>query len=227
MKFAQVNGMFDELFVGKRLNMESALLFGFVEDENSYRYETDILKGLFRLHVVISSAGSVDTSLIEKETGEEYILYKTNSVGSFVGNVRNAVKAVLVQVAEECCDTEIFTSSQAKEIIGYVQGKYGDELEFLWTKFPDNAVWRRKDTSKWYGAILKAAKSKLGIASDETVEIIDLRIQPEKMESLLSNKNYYPGWHMNKKSWYTIILDGSVATEEICRHIDESYRLAR
>ena len=30
-------------------------------------------------------------------------------------------------------------------IIKYVRESYGDELEFLWKKFPDNAVWRRKD----------------------------------------------------------------------------------
>lgn len=218
--------MFDELFDRKILNMEKALLFGFVKDGNDYKCETDILDGLFHLQVLISSAGTVDTNLIEKETGEEYILYKTNAAGSFVGDVRKAIETILIQVARDCYDIEIFKSPQAKEVICYVQGKYGDELEFLWKKFPDNAIWRRKDTAKWYGAILTVAKSKLGFESDEIVEIIDLRIQSEKMEMLLLNDNYYPGWHMNKKNWYTIILDGSVAIEDICKHIDESYRLA-
>ena len=36
-----------------------------------------------------------------------------------------------------------------------------------------------------------------------------------------------PGWHMNKKNWYTIILDGRIQTEEVCTRIDESYRLAK
>ena len=35
-----------------------------------------------------------------------------------------------------------------------------------------------------------------------------------------------PGWHMNKKHWCTIILDGSVPFKEICRRIDASYLLA-
>lgn len=39
--------------------------------------------------------------------------------------------------------------------IEYVRKKYGDELEFLWTKFPDNAAWRRKDNRKWYGVLSK------------------------------------------------------------------------
>lgn len=50
--------------------------------------------------------------------------------------------------------------------------------------------------------------------------------QPERMESLIDRKVYFPGWHMNKKHWYTMILDGSVERRELFRRIDESYRLA-
>ncbi|MBQ8558940.1 MAG: MmcQ/YjbR family DNA-binding protein [Tyzzerella sp.] len=218
--------MFDDLFVRKSLNVKKALLFGFEKHESNYKYETNIFDGMFQLHVVISSAGNVDTNLFESDTGEEYVLYKTNSIGSFVGEVRTKIEDVLIQVANNCYDIEIFKSPQTKEVISYVRDRYGDDLEYLWKKFPDNAVWRRKDTKKWYGAILTVAKNKLGIDSSEIAEIIDLRIKPEKIEELLSNENYYPGWHMNKKNWYTIILDNSVNTEEIYKRIDESYRLA-
>lgn len=34
-----------------------------------------------------------------------------------------------------------------------------------------------------------------------------------------------PGYHMNKKHWNTIILDGSVPVEEVKRMIRESYEL--
>ena len=34
-----------------------------------------------------------------------------------------------------------------------------------------------------------------------------------------------PGYHMNKKHWNTIILDGSIPTGEIARMIDHSYAL--
>ena len=34
-----------------------------------------------------------------------------------------------------------------------------------------------------------------------------------------------PGWHQNKQHWNTIILDGSIPAEEICRMIAESYDL--
>ena len=104
---------------------------------------------------------------------------------------------------------------------------YGDELEFLWEKFSGNAVWRRKDNKKWYAAVLSVSKRKLGFDSDEIAEVIDLRIQPEKLEDLIDNKNYFPAYHMNKKHWFTIILDGSVPSDVIFDYLKDSYDLAK
>ena len=111
-------------------------------------------------------------------------------------------------------------------IIEYVRKKYGDELEFLWEKFPDNAIWRRKDNKKWYGALLTVSKRKLGIDSDEIIEIIDLRMKPEDIEAKADKLKYFRGYHMNKKHWITICLDDTVSVEEIQQGIDESYTLA-
>ena len=130
-------------------------------------------------------------------------------------------------IADRCYETAVFKSEQSIALIAYVREKYGDELEYLWDKFPDNAVWRRKDNEKWYGALLTVSRRKLGIPSDEIVEIIDLRIAPEAMENLIDNARFFPGWHMNKKHWYTIILDGTVSLDEIYRKLDESYLLAK
>ena len=63
-------------------------------------------------------------------------------------------------------------SKQSKELIDYIRKTYGDELEFLWKKFPKNAIWRRKDTQKWYGIVLTVSKKKLGLPDDESVEIL-------------------------------------------------------
>ncbi|MCD7890106.1 MAG: MmcQ/YjbR family DNA-binding protein [Oscillospiraceae bacterium] len=108
----------------------------------------------------------------------------------------------------------------------HVSETYGDKLEFLWEKFPDNAVWRRKDTGKWYGAILTVAKNKLVGSSSYVAEIVDLRVQPEKLNELLDKEHYYPGWHMNKKSWYTVILEDEIPDEELFQRVRESFELA-
>lgn len=215
------------LFRNKKANPQKLSNFGFSVQDSRYIYETLIAKGQFCLIVTIKN-DQVQTQVIDTVSCEEYTLYKqADATGTFIGMVRTEVEAVLANIAERCFDTDVFKTVQAKQIISYVRDKYNDELEFLWSKFPDNAIWRRKDTSKWYGAILTVSARKLGLNSDEKIEIIDLRIKPEALSSTVDNQRYFPGYHMNKKHWYTIILDGSVNVEEISNRIDESYLLAR
>ena len=110
--------------------------------------------------------------------------------------------------------------------IDYVGKRYGDKIEYLWEKFPDNAVFRRKDNQKWYGALLTVGRKKLGLDGDGTVEVVDLRETPEAVAALVDGKSYFAGYHMNKKHWYTVCLDGSVSDEEIKQRIDNSYIIA-
>ena len=218
--------MFEDIFRRKRIIFEKLEAYGFKRNGNIYQYDTNIMDGEFHLEITVERNPVPDTKLTEIVTGEEYVLYKTDAAGKYVGAVRAAVVTVLQNIADICYETAVFKADQSVKLITYVREKYGDELEYLWEKFPDNAVWRRKDNKKWYGALLTVSRRKLGIQSDEIVEIIDLRSEPAQLKNIIDNERYYPGWHMNKKHWYTIILDGSVSMEQICRKIDESYLLA-
>lgn len=219
--------MFEELFHRKKVNTDKLCRYGFEAKDGGWTYDTSIMEGAFLLHISVLENGDVNTNLVEKETGEPYVLYKTNASGAFVGAVRGEIETVLARIAEECFESFVFKSEQTLAVIDYVRTAYGDELDFLWERFSDNAVWRRKDNGKWYGIILTISKEKLGLSSEEVAEIIDLRLMPEQMSELVDHERYFPGWHMNKKSWYTMILDGSVPTAEICARIDESYKLAK
>lgn len=217
----------ENIFRRRRVRIEKLLPYGFVKDDDLYFYKT-VLQGCgFEMIVTVTANGEISATVIDPAFNEPYTLHLTDgAVGGFAGNVRSQYEKILTDISESCFEAEVFKSVQAKELIGYVRDTYGDELEFLWAKFPDNAVWRRKDTAKWYGALLTVSKRKLGIKSDEMTEIIDLRISPENMDALIDNMHYFRGWHMNKKNWYTVILDGSVATEELRHRIYESYLLA-
>lgn len=219
--------MFEEIFSHKKLNLEKLKAYGFSEQEGEYKFSSGILNGEFQLEIVLDKNGMPDTTLTEKSTGEEYILYKTKASGEFVGNVRSEIEKKLSEIAEKCFDTAIFKSGQTIDLIQYAREKYGTEPEFLWEKFSDNAVLRRKDTEKWFAVLLTVSRRKLGMHSDEIVEIVDLRAQPENIAALVDGKKIFPGWHMNKMHWFTIILDGSVSFEKICKKIDESWNLAK
>ena len=216
----------DIFFKRKKINREKLLAHGFKKNTEFYTYETKIIDDEFMLTISISNEGEVDTELIEIVSGEEYVLHRTSAGCSFVGSVKAEYQAILQDIAESCFDTEVFQSASAKEVIHYIRETYQDELEFLWAKSPGNAIFRRKDSKKWYAALLTIQKNKLGLSSDEQIEGLDLRNLPEKVAALVDVQKFFPGYHMNKKYWLTVCLDGSVPFEEIKALIDESFLLA-
>ena len=218
--------MEQNFFKYKKLNRTKLLDYGFTESKNIFTITKKILNGDFLLDIKIKSPNIVETSLLEIATDEIYTLHLTSAQGSFVGQIREEYNQILEDIAGKCFETDIFKFPQTLEIIEYIKNKYGDEVEYLWEKFPDNAVCRRKDNQKWYFAILTVSKNTLGFESKEKVEVIDFRETPEDIEKLVDNKKYFAGYHMNKKHWLTIILDGSVSIEEIYKRIDKSYKLA-
>lgn len=215
-------------FKRRKVNKIKLLSFGFEAIDRGYVYQTDLADGQMKLTVLLDSDDVLYTEVTDKCSGEEYVLHRVaGAAGSFVGQVRSDYEVVLEKISAKCFDPEVFKSDQAKAVIDFVKDKYGDELEYLWQKFPNNAVIRRKDNQKWYAAILTVSRRKLGFDSDESIEILDLRLKSEEMESTVDHIRYFPGYHMNKKHWITVCLDGTVFNEEIFERIDNSYSLAK
>ena len=84
---------------------EKLTVYGFLEENGQFLYKKEILDGEFTLTVRILEDETVNTDLVEKETGEPYVLYKTNASGAFVGEVRIAIEQVLEEIAEHCYET--------------------------------------------------------------------------------------------------------------------------
>ena len=69
-------------------------------------------------------------------------------------------------------------------------------------------------------------RNRLETDSEEIVEVLNLRYQKDLIDNLVDNKLVFRGYHMNKKSWISIILDGRVSLEKIFKLIDNSYELS-
>jgi predicted DNA-binding protein (MmcQ/YjbR family) len=65
------------------------------------------------------------------------------------------------------------------------------------------------------------------LASLESIPLqINLKCDPEKAIELREEfESVQPGYHMNKKHWNTIIIDGTVPAKKILEWIDHSYNL--
>ena len=119
-------------------------------------------------------------------------------------------------------------ASEAVEgIIAHIRETYGAEPEFLWARTPNNAVFRHSGTGKWFAALLlEVPRQSLGLPGGGRADILDLKCGPAMIGSLLDGRRYFPGYHMNKEHWISVLADGSVPLDELAPLLELSYRLA-
>ncbi len=214
----------EEIFKRSKVDFEKVKKYGFIEKNNIYMYSKNIMNDAFRVDVEIDYNGILKAKVIDLAFNDEYTNFRIeDSTGSFVGQIRNEFIEVLKQIKDKCFIGKAFIFEQSNRITNLIKEKYGNDPEFEWEKFPGTAIFRNQDSEKWYGIIMNVDKSKLDEKSKGEVEIIDIKLEPDEIIKLLENKGFYPAYHMNKKSWITIILDDTIADEEIMNLIDKSY----
>jgi predicted DNA-binding protein (MmcQ/YjbR family) len=61
------------------------------------------------------------------------------------------------------------------------------------------------------------------------VQSVNLKADPEDAWMLRQQypQSVLPGYHMNKRHWNTVLLDGSVPVEEVYAMLEQSYQLVR
>jgi len=174
--------------------------------------------------VSISARGVVSEKVVDLASGDDYALYRVaNATGRFVGQVREAVTAILKRIAVSCFERDVFILEQSRTLLDTVRYRWNEELEFLWEDSPEYAVLRRTDTGKWYGVMMRLPGRKFGLKDDAVSEFILLRIPCDAGDAILSDSRFLPAYHMNKRTWFAIRLDGSVELAEIL-HLTECSR---
>lgn len=206
-------------FVRLRVRPSTLPAFGFhSEDGFGWLYTVPIDGTPLECHVSISAKGVVSEKVLDSESGDEYTLYRVaNANGRFVGLVRKAVTSLLKRLAASCFERNVFIQNQSRELLETVRSRWNEELEFLWEDSPESAVLRRADTGKWYAVMMRLPKRKFGLADDSISEFILLRIPNEKRDTTLADRRFLSAFHMNKRTWFAIQLDGGVKTAEILR----------
>ena len=109
------------------------------------------------------------------------------------------------------------------KVIEYVQTKYQAKIDFPWYRYPDYFVIRNKD-NKWFGIVMKVPYKKFNLNKEDLVDVLNVKIDDHGLyDIVVDNKTIFPGYHMAKHKWISILLDGSVDINKIFKLIDESY----
>lgn len=93
---------------------------------------------------------------------------------------------------------------------------FGDAQEdHPWMDDPDSTVFRHRGNKKWFALVMNIPQSRLGMAGEERIDVVNLKADPILIGSLRGEKGIYPAYHMNKNRWVSLALGGSAADEQI------------
>ena len=213
--------------------IESALIpYGFQKTNKGYLYTKDFLKGAFKAQVIITSGGVVSGKVIDNGTDEEYILlHVENQSGAYVAKVTKAYTLILKDIAAACFRTNPFLKPQSNRLTLSIECQYQEKPDYPFAKLPTYGVFRYPANRKWYALIMNLKRALVdkectGRQKDEIVEVLNLKIEENSEQDLLKIRGIYPGYHMNRAHWISIILDDSLEDEFILTLIDKSRTFA-
>ena len=96
-----------------------------------------------------------------------------------------------------------------EKIFEYAKKHFGSKPEYLWKSAPECCILRNKSNNKWYAILMNVEKEKLGLPGNEKVYILNVKCNPIMINSLITQKEFLPAYHMNKEHWISIIIESA------------------
>ena len=94
-------------------------------------------------------------------------------------------------------------------------------------EYDSTLVFRHKANRKWFALLMTISKRKLGLPSDDKIDIVNVKCPQEIIDSMWAENGIFPGYHMNRAHWLSLSLDGSLDTDTIEWLVDLSYDLTK
>lgn len=214
------------------MTMEETIINRYSIDENrlleyvfnsDYVYTVDILDNTFRV-IITYVDKKITGKIIDLSFDEEYTNFRIERSGEFNLKIRSEYERILLDIRDKTCTKRTYIYDQANRIDKYIFSKYDVAADFPFKSSPYHGVYRNKD-NKWFGILMDIPFNKIDKNKDGLIEVINVKINPNDKDNLLKIEGIYEAYHMNKKSWISIILDDTLSDDLISELIDNSYKL--
>ena len=113
------------------------------------------------------------------------------------------------------------------EIEKYIKEKFDMLGEQLFPKYTNFHAFRHKTNEKRFALLMQLSASKLGLESDEVIEVLTLKCSPDLAMVLVDERQIFKAYHMNKKHWISVNLNSKISQKTVFDLIDESFSLSK
>ena len=109
------------------------------------------------------------------------------------------------------------------ELEQLIYDKYGILSENIFEKYPSIGVFRHEENGKWFAVIMRVSSSKFGLCDEREINIVNLKFTEEVRDIVRSHLGIFPAYHMSKRHWISVFLDGSVEKETVEKLLEVSF----
>lgn len=113
------------------------------------------------------------------------------------------------------------------EFSNYILCKYNIKGDHPFSDDFDTCVFRHNDTKKWFALVMNIPKSKFISGATGNIDVVNLKCSTEIIDSLWQDDGIFPAYHMNKKHWISVFLDGSVDKDTLTWLLEISHKLTK
>ena len=113
------------------------------------------------------------------------------------------------------------------ELFAHIADTYSVVPDYPFEEDFVTAVFRHTGNRKWFAIAMRIPRGKLGPAGEGLIDVVNLKVSPEMIPSLVREAGVFPAYHMNKSHWVTATLDGTADNELVTFLVGVSMNLTR
>ena len=203
------------------IDCKRAIAYGFSRTEAGLELKKE-LPGVGLYAVFVIAGKSFEVNVFDADTDEEYLPFNVlDNITGFVTGIREQVEDLVQEIKEKC----LLNSNMKLRLMEYCERKFGTEPEAPWEDSPDAYTFKTAKRNKWYALFMTIPYKSLGLVAKGALDVVNIKLPPEKVLDLIDRVHFYPAYHMNKKHWITIVLDKEVDEPLVQQLLEESYGL--
>ena len=203
------------------IDCKRAIAYGFSRTEAGLELKKE-LPGVGLYAVFVIAGKSFEVNVFDVDTDEEYLPFNVlDNITGFVTGIREQVEDLVQEIKEKC----LLNSNMKLRLMEYCERKFGTEPEAPWEDSPDAYTFKTAKRNKWYALFMTIPYKSLGLVAKGALDVVNIKLPPEKVLDLIDRVHFYPAYHMNKKHWITIVLDKEVDEPLVQQLLEESYGL--
>ena len=207
--------------LGQPLSQVTLAEWGFKNGQARYV----LVEGEFELHMTLSDQ-ELELVVYDLAMEEPYTLFEVASAsGALVTGLRQQVDDIHNRILGQ----QIQDNPLVERLVDHVATTYGLAPAHPFKRHPEIIGFKVPTVDKLFGIFLPVDYCRLDKTSTRTdqVLVLNLKGQPDQILERIDNFRYFPAYHMNKKHWFSVLLDAQTDWDLLTSLLAESYRLVK